>query len=117
MDLTFTSEEEAFRAEVRTFIERSMPPKLAEKAKDFAHFSMDEVMEWHRVLADKGWVAPHWPAEFGGPGWDAAKRFIFDEEITLAGAPPLSRAKVLIPTSPNHLALPIRGAQSRGNWQ
>lgn len=90
MDLTFTSEEEAFRAEVRTFIERSMPPKLAEKAKDFAHFSMDEVMEWHRVLADKGWVAPHWPAEFGGPGWDAAKRFIFDEEITLAGAPPLS---------------------------
>lgn len=90
MDLSFTPEHEAFRQEVRDFIANSMPPAMAKKASNFAHFSMDEVMQWHKVLAEKGWVAPHWPAEFGGPGWDATSRFIFDEEITLAGAPPLS---------------------------
>ncbi len=47
-------------------------------------------MEWHKILAKKGWVAPHWPKEVGGPGWDATRRFIFSEELELAGTPGLS---------------------------
>lgn len=90
MDLSFTPEEEAFRAEVRAFVASAMPPHLAEKAAVDGHFGMDEMMEWHRILYAKGWVAPHWPKELGGPGWSVAQRFIFTEELESAGAPILS---------------------------
>jgi len=90
MDLSFTPEEEAFRAEVRQWLSTAMPPHLAEKAAVDGNFSMDEVMQWHRVLAEKGWIAPNWPEEVGGPGWTAAQRFIFTEELEKAGTPQLS---------------------------
>ena len=90
MDLTFTDRDEAFRQEVRDFVATAMPPEMKEKAANHGHFSMPEVMEWHRILASQGWVAPHWPEEAGGPGWEATQRFIFSEEMELAGAPPLS---------------------------
>lgn len=90
MDLSFSPEEEAFRAEVREWIQQAMPPHLKAKADAAAHFSMPEVMEWHKILHSKGWVAPHWPAKFGGPGFSATQRFIFTEECEIAGAPPLS---------------------------
>lgn len=90
MDLSFTKEQEAFRKEARAFIERVMPPHLAQKAEVDGHFEMPETMEWHRILAAHGRVAPHWPKEFGGPGWDAAQRFIWNEELETSGAPQLS---------------------------
>lgn len=90
MDLSFTPEQEAFREEVRAFLRDAMPPSIRAKAEVDGHFEMDEVMQWHRILYEKGWVAPHWPKEYGGPGWDAAKRFIFNEELEKAGAPILS---------------------------
>ena len=90
MDMTFAPEHEAFRAEVRKFIKEALPPHLAKKAEVDGHFEMPEIMEWHRVLAAKGWVAPHWPKEHGGPGFDATKRFILSEELELAGTPGLS---------------------------
>jgi alkylation response protein AidB-like acyl-CoA dehydrogenase len=67
-----------------------MPPHIAAKAKIDGAFEMKETMEWHRVLHAKGWVAPHWPKEHGGPGWDVTRRFVFNEELELVGAPPLS---------------------------
>ncbi len=90
MDLTFTEQDEAFRKEVREFVDSAMPAAMKEKAASYSHFSMPEVMEWHKILAEKGWVAPHWPEEVGGPGWGATQRFIFSEEMELSGAPPLS---------------------------
>ncbi|MGE0328044.1 MAG: acyl-CoA dehydrogenase family protein [Polyangiaceae bacterium] len=90
MDMSFTPEQEAFRSEVREWIAQAMPPHIATKASHDAAFSNAEVMEWHKVLAAKGWVAPHWPKEFGGPGFDATQRFIFGQELELAGAPQLS---------------------------
>ncbi len=91
MDLSFSPEEIAFRAEVRAWLAEAMPPKLRQKAEVDAHFEHAEVMEWHKVLAKKGWVAPHWPKEHGGPGLDATKRFILTEELRApAGTPHLS---------------------------
>lgn len=90
MDMSFTPEQEAFRKEVREWIETAMPPEIKEKAGNDAAFSNDEVMVWHKVLAKQGWVAPHWPKAFGGPGWDATQRFIFSQELELSGAPGLS---------------------------
>jgi alkylation response protein AidB-like acyl-CoA dehydrogenase len=90
MDLDFSPEHEAFRNEVRAFIRDRLPPHIRAKAEVDAHFEMAESMEWHRILYEKGWVAPHWPTEHGGPGFDVAKRFILTEELELAGTPPLS---------------------------
>jgi alkylation response protein AidB-like acyl-CoA dehydrogenase len=90
MDMSFSPAELAFRDEVRSWIRSAMPPHLRAKAEVDAEFSHEEVMEWHKVLARKGWAAPHWPKEFGGTGWDATQRFIFSEELELAGAPRLS---------------------------
>jgi alkylation response protein AidB-like acyl-CoA dehydrogenase len=90
MDLSYTPEQLAFRDEVRAWIAGAMPPHLREKAAADSYFEMGEVMEWHKILFRKGWVAPHWPAKFGGPGLDVTSRFILSEELELAGAPPLS---------------------------
>src|SRR5215471_1145941 len=90
MDMSFRPEDLAFRAEMRAWIREAMPPHLRAKAEVDAHFEMPEVMEWHRILYKKGWVAPHWPREHGGPGLDVTRRFILVEELELAGAPGLS---------------------------
>jgi alkylation response protein AidB-like acyl-CoA dehydrogenase len=90
MDLSETPEEQAFRLEVRTWIAQAMPSDLKQKADDFRDFTQEEIMRWHKVLAGKGWVAPNWPEEHGGPGWDVAQRSIFAEECAAANAPALS---------------------------
>jgi alkylation response protein AidB-like acyl-CoA dehydrogenase len=68
MDLSFTPEQEAFREEVRAWAAEAMPPHLKAKAEVDAAFTHADSMQWHKVLAAKGWVAPHWPEEVGGPG-------------------------------------------------
>ncbi len=90
MDLSFTHEHEAFRAEVRSWIQQALPPHLKAKATVDGNFDMHEVMEWHKILFRQGWVAPQWPKEHGGPGFDATQRFILTEELELSGAPQLS---------------------------
>jgi alkylation response protein AidB-like acyl-CoA dehydrogenase len=90
MDLSFTPEQQAFREEVRSWIARAMPAEMRRKAEAGASFHQDETMQWHRILYEKGWIAPHWPAEVGGTGWDVGRRFIFQEEIVRANAPELS---------------------------
>ena len=90
MDLSFTSEQSAFRQEVRAWIKSAMPPELREKAEADANFDHHEVMQWHKILHRRGWAGPHWPVEHGGPGLDATSRFILTEELELAGAPHLS---------------------------
>lgn len=89
MDLSFSADEEAFRDEVRAFLQ-SMPAELARKAERGEYFQHDEVMAWHKLLHARGWVAPHWPKAFGGAELDATRRFILAEEQALAGAPGLS---------------------------
>jgi alkylation response protein AidB-like acyl-CoA dehydrogenase len=90
MDLSFTAEEEAFRKEVQQFLREAMPPQFKVKAENDSYFDQYEVQQWHKILHSKGWAAPNWPKEFGGTGWDAARRYIFDDEHQLSGAPLLS---------------------------
>jgi alkylation response protein AidB-like acyl-CoA dehydrogenase len=90
MNLTFSEEEEAFREEVRAWIREAMPEDMAAKAGGEGRFTPFDTLRWHRILYEKGWIAPHWPEELGGTGWDAARRFIFSEELEVAGAPQLS---------------------------
>lgn len=90
MDLSFSAEEEAFRDEVRAFLGEALPPELARKTARGEYFHHDEIMVWHKILFEKGWVAPHWPKAFGGAELDATRRFILAEEQALKGTPPLS---------------------------
>ena len=85
MDLNYSPEELAFRDEVRTWLAANLPQEL----KDKAHLSREELLRWHRILAKKGWVAPAWPKEWGGTGWNVVQRYLFEEELGFAGCPPL----------------------------
>ena len=90
MDLSFSAEQETFRQQARAWIQDAMPAHIKAKAEIDGNFDMAEVMEWHKILFEKGWVAPNWPEAVGGPGFDPTCRFLLVEELELAGAPPLS---------------------------
>jgi acyl-CoA dehydrogenase len=49
---------------------------------------------WHRILHKKGWVAPAWPKEYGGTGWDLMQRYIWSIETAKANAPNLAPMSV-----------------------
>ena len=89
MDLTFSDQDAKFRTEVREFLENSLPPELKYKLQNGIEIQREDVVGWHKILYDKGWVAPNWPKEFGGPGWSLTQKYIFDEEVGLVGAPRL----------------------------
>ncbi|MGF6294229.1 acyl-CoA dehydrogenase family protein [Paraburkholderia youngii] len=87
MDLNFTAEEEAFRASVLAFLRDKLPQRLAGKVHAGRRLTRDDMAEWHAILNAQGWLANHWPKEYGGPGWNAVQKFIFENECALAGAP------------------------------
>ena len=89
MDLNYSAEELAFRDEVRAWLGANLPAELREKGEKYEHLSKDELLRWHRIHAKKGWVAPAWPREWGGTGWNVVQRYIFEEELGFAGAPPI----------------------------
>ena len=84
MDLEFSPEDLAFRDEVRAFIAESYPAQLRGKQDEGDELTKEDFLSWHRVLAQKGWVAPAWPAEYGGTGWTSTQRYIWSEETARA---------------------------------
>ncbi|WP_339741709.1 acyl-CoA dehydrogenase family protein [uncultured Maricaulis sp.] len=87
MDLNFTPEEEAFRAEVRSFLKDNLSEELAAKVRNGEELGKADLEGWHATLQSRGWLAVTWPVEYGGPGWNAVQRHIFDEECALANTP------------------------------
>ncbi len=87
MDLNFTAEEQAFRREVRLFIDANFPADIRDKMRGGKRLGKDDILRWHKILHKKGWVAPEWPVQFGGTGWNPVQRHIFDEECADAGTP------------------------------
>jgi len=92
MDMEFSPEDIAFREEVRDFLKHNLSDRLRDGARRTpgVFVEPDIGMEWHRILHEKGWVAPHWPKENGGTGWTPTQKFIFEKECALAGAPALA---------------------------
>jgi alkylation response protein AidB-like acyl-CoA dehydrogenase len=89
VDLNYSAEEVAFRDEVRAWLSKNLPGDLRDKVARYEHLSKEDLQRWHRILAAKGWVAPAWPKEWGGTGWNVVQRYIFEEELGYSGAPPL----------------------------
>jgi len=90
MELAYSDDQIRFREEVRSWIAEALPPHIKTKAENGQNFEQSEVMEWHKILNQKGWVAPNWPDEVGGPGWNVTERSIFQEECVRANTPGLS---------------------------
>lgn len=87
MDLNYTAEDLAFRDQVRTYLEANLPQDLQQKVLNHKRLSREDFVRWHKILAKQGWVATGWPAEYGGTGWTATQRHIFEEECARAGTP------------------------------
>jgi len=84
VQLEFSPEEIAFQTEVRTFIAENYPENLRLVQDEGHDLSKEDFLSWHRILAKKGWIAPAWPVEYGGPGWTPTQRFIWSEELAAA---------------------------------
>ena len=85
MDLAYTPEEQAFRVEVRDWINAHLDPALASKVRNGFRLSREDIQGWAKILGQKGWLAYGWPKEFGGPGWSAVQKHLFAEELARAG--------------------------------
>jgi alkylation response protein AidB-like acyl-CoA dehydrogenase len=87
MDIVFTVQEQAFCQEVRAFLRDNLPGELSERISLGKRLSKAHQVQWMQILDRQGWLAPGWPVEFGGTGWSAVQKHIFDEECFAAGAP------------------------------
>src|SRR5262249_4688801 len=90
MDLKLSAEDRAFRDEVRAFLAAELPAEIRRKVETNLPVSKAEQTRWQKILHAKGWIAPGWPREHGGTGWTPMQRYIFDDELGAAGAPPLN---------------------------
>lgn len=83
--------DEAFRAEVRAFLDQAFTPELRREADRQAGVFAEPALaaKWQTILYEKGWVAPSWPVEYGGTGWTPRQRLIFEHECALANTPVL----------------------------
>lgn len=89
LNLCMTPEETRFRDEVRGFLSSELDEDLrrAERLNPSFLAHPPVGLAWQAKLVDKGWVAPSWPREHGGPGWTLAQRYILDQESERAGEP------------------------------
>jgi alkylation response protein AidB-like acyl-CoA dehydrogenase len=87
MELSLTPYEQAFRADVRRFLRDDVPERLTSKVRDGKRLVKADHREWQGLLYRRGWLASHWPKQYGGPGWTTVEKFIFDHECALAYAP------------------------------
>ena len=82
---------DAFRQEIRGFLAEKLTPELCDAvAMQSGVFAYGEVLtSWHHALFERGWIAPAWPREYGGPGWTPLQRMVFEAECAAVGAPVL----------------------------
>ena len=101
MDFSFSEEEEAFRQEVRTFLDENLTERLraGSRGSPGVFVEPDISEEWQAILAKKGWLTYYWPEEYGGMGWTPTQRYIYEKELALNDAPflPVMGVKLLGP--------------------
>src|ERR1700730_16326834 len=93
MEFRDTPEEATFRTDVRQFIKENFPKGWEESLEDDGYGDPEDPVRaammraWRKQLSSRGWIAPHWPTEYGGGGMSPTEQFIFNEEIAEARAP------------------------------
>jgi alkylation response protein AidB-like acyl-CoA dehydrogenase len=81
-----TPAETTFRLEIRTWLEANLPVALRDR---ITRPPPAELMPWYHTLSRKGWIAPHWPKQYGGMGATLNEQLIMTEELARVGAPHL----------------------------
>jgi len=86
--LHYDQETEAFRAELRAWMEANLPPaaERAERVQSSAHIP-DWARAWQRKLFDNGWLVPGWPPEYGGRNATPVQQMVYFEELARLGVP------------------------------
>lgn len=102
MDLTFTAEQEAFRADVRSWFEANAPTEAF--APPYTPEGFEQHMQWERTINKAGYSAPGWPVEVGGMGLDLWGQLIYDEEYARARVPERLNKMGLLHGGPTVLA-------------
>ena len=88
MDINFSAEDLAFRDEVRDFFATEFDAETAHKLSGVQTADYKPaIVSWQKKLNAKGWIAPGWPKEYGGTGWSATQKFIYETERGAAGIP------------------------------
>ena len=87
MDLAFTPEEQKFREDIRSWVGANLPKELSHKVHNDLNLTRDDMQSWAKILGKKGWLGHAWSKEFGGPGWNAVQKHLFEEECARVGAP------------------------------
>jgi alkylation response protein AidB-like acyl-CoA dehydrogenase len=88
MDLNYPPEAEAFRAEIRSWLEQNLPTGWFDEG-----FQLDDAAklqfqsEWTQTLFEGGWICATWPKEYGGKGLSTMEAVVLNEEFAKAGAP------------------------------
>jgi alkylation response protein AidB-like acyl-CoA dehydrogenase len=93
MDFRFTPEQEAFRTHLRNWLERNKAEVFGDNSDPTADRDEDsdtrwqKTLEWHRRLYEAGYVALHWPKEWGGGGASLVEQAIYQDEVLRLGLP------------------------------
>lgn len=89
MDLSLSPADQKFQQEVRDWIAENFDAELRAKMALTKNGYVDKASQvaWQKKLASKGWIAPNWPKEYGGPGLSATQRHILHAELSGAGTP------------------------------
>ena len=108
MDWSDSAEQTAFREDVRSFIAERLPEAYQRGGEGsnmlawYRHRKSDDAelkdaaRTWAEALSERGWVAAHWPREYGGAGLTSWEQFIFNEEMAKARAPMVGGSGVVM---------------------
>ncbi len=87
MDLNFTPEELAFRAEARQFFRTEIPQSIRDKTAEGEGLTRDDMITSQRILNARGWATVNWPVEWGGKDWSPIQVYLYQDEMQQADVP------------------------------
>lgn len=93
MDFRYTAEQEAFRVRLREWLERNRQDVFGDSSDplnerdEASEARWQKMLEWHRRLYESGYVALHWPKEWGGGGANLVEQVIYQDEVLRLGLP------------------------------
>jgi alkylation response protein AidB-like acyl-CoA dehydrogenase len=87
MQLALTTEEAAFRDELRGIYTTQIPAELRELVRQGSSLTREQLVSSHKILNEHGLAVPNWPVEWGGQDWTPTQHQIWADEMQLACVP------------------------------
>lgn len=87
MDMEFSQEDFEFQLEVREWIKANYPDEMRQRRSVSGSMAKEDYVYWQQALYEKGWAGLNWPAEYGGPQFTPTQQYLYDLEMSSAGAP------------------------------